>query len=219
MTPRPLVVFGGTFDPPHLGHQQVIVGLRRALGLPVLVVPNGSPAHRRAPHASPAERLRMVELMVAQLGDPQVTVSDLEVSRPGPSYTADTLQRLTEAEPLRPLLLALGADAARGLRRWHRPDRVAELARLLLFDRPGAKVSARAAADELRARGWPGPEPQLVSLSAPELEASRIRARLRRGEEGAGLVAAPVLEYIRARGLYREAPGSRAAADGIIGAR
>ena len=219
MTPQPLVVFGGTFDPPHLGHQEVIVGLRSNLRLPLLVVPNGHPAHRRTPSASPEDRLRMTQLMVQGVGDPLVSVSDLEVRRPGPSYTADTLARLAADEPERPLLLALGSDAARGLWRWHRPDRVAALARLVVFDRPGARIGAQAAVEELRGHGWLGPGPEQVSLAAPEVESSRVRARLRRGEKADGLLADPVLRYIRERGLYREPAGSAAVPDGIIAPR
>lgn len=219
MTALPLVVFGGTFDPPHLGHQQVIVGLRGALRLPLVVVPNGHPVHRRPPSASPEDRLRMAQLMVREVGDPLVSVSDLEVVRPGPSYTSDTLARLADGCPERPLLLALGSDAARGLWRWHRPDRVGELARLVVFDRPGARIGARAAVDELRDHGWVGSEPELVSLTAPEVESSRVRARLRRGEIAEGLLAAPVLRYIRERGLYRESAESVGVRDGIIAPR
>ncbi|MHB1522491.1 MAG: nicotinate-nicotinamide nucleotide adenylyltransferase [Candidatus Dormibacteria bacterium] len=219
MTGQPLVVFGGTFDPPHLGHQQVIVGLRGTLGLPLLVVPNGHPVHRRPPSASPEDRLRMAQLMVQEVGDPLVSVSDLEVGRPGPSYTSDTLARLVDGEPGRPLLLALGSDAARSLWRWHRPDLVAERARLVVFDRPGSRIGAGAAVEELKGHGWPGPEPLLVSLTAPEVESSRVRARLRRGEVAEGLLAASVLRHIRERGLYRESAQSAAVPDGIIAPR
>jgi nicotinate-nucleotide adenylyltransferase len=219
VTAQPLVVFGGTFDPPHLGHQQVIVGLRHALRLPLLVIPNGHPVHRRAPSASPDDRLRMAQLMVQEVGDPLVAVSDLEVGRAGPSYTSDTLARLVDGDPKRPLFLALGSDAARSLWRWHRPDRVAQLARLVVFDRPGAKIRAREAVEELKGHGWLGEDPELISLAAPEVESSRVRARLRRGEVADGLLAASVLRYIRERGLYRESAQSAAVPDGIIAPR
>ncbi len=219
MTAQPLVVFGGTFDPPHLGHQQVIVGLRSTLRLPLMVIPNGHPVHRRTPGASPEDRLRMAQLMVQEVGDPLVSVSDVEVGRPGPSYTSDTLARLLDGDPERTLLLAVGSDAARSLWRWHRPDLVAELARLVVFDRPGARIGAGAAVEELKGHGWLGREPELVSLTAPEVEASRVRARLRRGEVAEGLLAAPVLRYIRERGLYRESAPAAPVADGIIAPR
>ena len=161
----------------------------------------------------------MAQLMVQEVGDPLVSVSDLEVVRPGPSYTSDTLARLVDGDPERRLLLALGSDAARGLWRWHRPDLVAGLARLVVFDRPGARIGARAAVEELLDHGWVGSEPELVSLRASEVESSRVRSRLRRGEVAEGLLAAPVIRYIRERGLYREPPESGGVPDGIIAPR
>ena len=117
---RERVVFGGTFDPPHLGHMAVISGLRQKLGVPVLVVPNGRPPHREAPGASAQARLRLLRLAVAELGDPLVSVSDVEVRRGGPSYTADTLEQLQAEAPAAGLLIALGSDAAATLPEWER---------------------------------------------------------------------------------------------------
>lgn len=209
MTVSELVIFGGTFDPPHLGHLAVMRGLRAALGEPLLVIPNGRPAHRRAPAASPDHRLRMTRIMVAELGDPEVSVSDLEATRPGPSYTADTLALLQASQPDRRLLLALGADAARGLPRWRRPLQVLELAALLVFDRPGSRVSARGAVQELT-RGRLGLESaRVLSLDAPQVEASRVRARLRGGRDCRELVPGVVLEYIRRHRLYSGAGRER----------
>ncbi|MGA9776153.1 MAG: nicotinate (nicotinamide) nucleotide adenylyltransferase [Candidatus Dormiibacterota bacterium] len=216
MTSPALVVFGGTFDPPHLGHLAVIRGLRAGLGRPVLVVPNGRPAHRRAPTASPADRLRMATILVEGLGDPEVSVSDLEVTRSGPSYTADTLEQLRAADPGRPLILALGADAARGLPRWHRPERVQELAQLLVFDRPGARIGAGEVVAGLLPSRPTGKGPLVLALSAPRIEARHIRAELRRGADCEGLLPGPVLTYIRQRHLYRSPEGETAVADGII---
>lgn len=215
MTPRSRVVFGGTFDPPHLGHQAVIRGLRAALGFPVLVVPNGTPVHRRRPQAAARDRLEMLRLTVKQLEDPGVEVCDIEVSRPGPSYTADTLALLRDAHPDDDFLLALGSDAALGLPRWHRPDLVLELAGLLIFDRPGESVPASHALRRLEELGWRLERARVLTIRSPHLDASRVRSRLRHGLPCSGYLPAPVLEYIHARHLYERMPVA-SGADGII---
>ncbi|MHB8554422.1 MAG: nicotinate-nicotinamide nucleotide adenylyltransferase [Candidatus Dormibacteria bacterium] len=157
MATRSGVVFGGTFDPVHRGHLEVIRGLRRELGLPVLVVPNGNPPHRLPPLASGPERLLMVQLALAELEDPLVETSEVELNRPGLSYTADTLAELAAADPERELLLALGSDAARGLPDWERPGLVLGRARLVVFDRLGTENRGSDVLTQLRRLGWPLP--------------------------------------------------------------
>lgn len=218
MTPRTRVVFGGTFDPPHLGHEAVIRGLRAELALQVLVVPNGRPAHRRRPQASAEDRLRMLGLLVRELQDPGVEVCDFEVSRPGPSYTADTLALLRDAHKGDDFLLALGTDAALGLPRWHRPELVLGLARLLIFDRPGEEVLANQALDRLRSLGWRLDGAQALTIQSRPLDASRVRSRLRHGLPCSAYLPPAVLEYIRAHHLYEEVPVP-SGADGIIDPR
>jgi len=196
------VVFGGTFDPIHRGHLEVIRGLRSELGLPVLVVPNGTPPHRHRPVASGAERLHMVQLALSELADSLVQVSDIEVRRPGPSYTADTLAELSAGDPERHLLLALGADAARSLPDWERPGRIAELARLVVFDRLGIDNRGPDVLAELRRLGWELAGAQAIQLTAPEVDASEIRWRLRHGDRCPEWLPDVVGDEIATRGLY-----------------
>ncbi|HVD04330.1 MAG TPA: nicotinate (nicotinamide) nucleotide adenylyltransferase [Candidatus Dormibacteraeota bacterium] len=197
-----LVVFGGTFDPPHKGHMAVVSGLRDELDVPVLVVPNGAPPHRGGPVAPAACRLEMLELAVFELGDPQVSVSDMEVRREGPSFTADTLQELVQQNPGTRLLLALGSDAAESLPSWERPEQVLLLATLIVFDRLGADRRAIAVLAALEGAGFRVGGARALELDAPEIEASEIRGRLAAGENCTPYLSAPVLELILSRGLY-----------------
>lgn len=213
---RELVIFGGTFDPPHLGHMAVISGLRERLSLPVVAIPNGQPPHREPPVASPEERLHLVRLAVAALGDPLVTVSDVEVRRGGPSYTADTLEELhREVHGVR-LLLALGSDAAASLPDWERAQVIAQLARLVVFDRSGTAERATSVIAELREAGYLLPDALAIGVMAPELEASDIRDRLAEGADCSAQLAPPVWREIRRVGLYGAAPDLVSGERGII---
>ncbi|MHB1526025.1 MAG: nicotinate (nicotinamide) nucleotide adenylyltransferase [Candidatus Dormibacteria bacterium] len=202
MATRSGVVFGGTFDPVHRGHLEVIRGLRRELGLPVLVVPNGNPPHRLPPLASGPERLLMVQLALAELEDPLVETSEVELNRPGLSYTADTLAELAAADPERELLLALGSDAARGLPDWERPGLVLGRARLVVFDRLGTENRGSDVLTQLRRLGWPLPGAMAIHVAAPEVDSSEIRWRLRQGDSCPEWLPAVVSDEIAERGLY-----------------
>ena len=127
-------LFGGTFDPIHRGHLAAIEAARRQLGLDeVLVVPAGSPRLKaRRPEASGSHRLEMAKLAAGAW--PGVAVSDIEIRRPGPTYTVDTLEALA---PGRDLVLLLGADALRQIGLWRRPDRVLQLSQPAVLARPG----------------------------------------------------------------------------------
>ncbi len=210
------VIFGGTFDPPHRGHIAVISGLRERLSLPVVVVPNGIPSHREAPWASGEDRLRLMRLAVAELNDPLVSVSDLEVRRDGPSYTADTLEELQAQAPGGRLLLALGSDAAAGLPSWERAEGISRLARLVVFDRSGAPDRATSVIADLRRAGYPLPGALAVGVLAPELEASEIRDRLASGADCSEQLTPAVRREISRSGLYRGVPRVAATDHGII---
>lgn len=134
--PGPLGLFGGTFDPVHLGHLRLAEEAREALGLAsVRWIPAGQPPHRGAPRLSGAHRLAMVRLAVA--GNPAFQVDGAEVESPGPSYTVTTLERLRrELGPEQPLVLLLGADAFAGLPGWHRWQALLGLAHLVVLHRP-----------------------------------------------------------------------------------
>lgn len=195
-------VLGGTFDPIHLGHLALAEEAREALGLErVLFVPAAMPPHKQGRQiTSPDHRRAMVELAVAD--NTAFEVSTVELARPGPSYTVDTLAAL--AEHARELTLLLSAESFAELPDWHQPRRIIELARIAVAPRAGY---------ELRSRGWledrlPGTGDRVRFLDGPNLRvsASEIRARVAAGRSVRYLVAASVARYIAEHQLYRADP-------------
>lgn len=191
---RRIGVFGGTFDPPHVGHLVVAVNVRHALGLDVvlLVVANDPWQKSGSRLVSPAaDRLAMV---VAAVGDVEgLEGSDIEMARGGTSFTADTLAELRAREPGAEVFLVLGSDAAAGLPTWERADEVRELAEVVVVTRPGAEDGAPPA-------GW-----SWTSVECPRLEVSSsdLRQRVVDGRPLDYLLPAAVIDCIEARGLYR----------------
>ncbi len=192
-------LFGGAFNPPHLGHlvcaQEVLVrlGLDR-----VVLVPVGEAPHRTLEEDPGAEaRLEMVELAVS--GDGRFAASRVELDRPGPSYTAETLEAMHAGEPGQQLTIILGGDQAAALPGWHRPERVLELADVAVVERVGWGE------DEVRARvsGLAGAERlSFVRMPLLQISSSDIRRRVAEGEPIRYLVPERVADLIAARGLY-----------------
>ena len=185
-------VFGGTFDPIHVGHLVTAVNVRHSLRLDrLLLVVANDPWQKAGTVATPAEdRLAMVR---AAVGDVEgLEASDVELRRGGRSYTADTLAELAGANPGAELFLVVGSDAAAGLPTWEQVERVRALATLVVVTRPGAE-------DALPPGGW-----DHVRLEVPRLEVSStdLRARFADGRPLDYLVTQPVQDLIRARGLY-----------------
>jgi nicotinate-nucleotide adenylyltransferase len=187
-----LGVFGGTFDPVHLGHLIVAAEAHRRLGLDrVLLIPAGRHPFKGAERPAPAaDRLAMLRLAVA--GDPRFDVDDRELRRPGPSYTVDTLRALRSERPGDPLSLLVGADAARDLSAWRDAQSIPDLAQVVVLSRPGSVLPAY----PLGARALETP--------AIEISASLVRARCREGESIRYLVPEAVERYIVERRLYAE---------------
>jgi nicotinate-nucleotide adenylyltransferase len=187
-------VFGGTFDPVHNGHLVAAVGARKALGLDaVLMVIAGNPWQKAAQELAPAaDRLAMLEAAVA--GVEGLMVSTLELERPGPSYTADTVEQLRGIEPDAELHLILGADAAADLQTW---DRVAVLERettLVVVTRAGAP-------DPPAPDGW---DTTFVRIPALEISSSDLRRRAAAGQPLEGLMPPAAIRCLRERGLYAD---------------
>lgn len=181
-------VFGGTFDPVHVGHLAIANAALESVPLDriVFVVAKRSPLKERGPSASEQDRLAMLELALA--GEPRFSVSRMELDRQGPSYTVDTLERMAGPDAL---FLILGGDAGAEFPRWKDPERIARLATLVVAERPGAPDRAGTAT--------------MLTLDAPRLDISsrELRARAARGRSLRYLVPDPVWRHIEAHGLYR----------------
>lgn len=188
-----LGVFGGTFDPPHVGHLVTAVNVRHALNLDeVLMVVAHRPWQKESDRVvSPAgDRLAMVQAATAGLDG--VTACALEIERGGISYTADTLAVLHERLPDAELFTIVGDDAAAGIETWERVDDVAALSTLVVVDRPGEHVALP------RRFSW-------LRVEVPRLEVSStdLRARCGDGRPLDFLVPPAVRQVIEQRGLYR----------------
>ncbi|MDH5759766.1 MAG: nicotinate-nucleotide adenylyltransferase [Gemmatimonadota bacterium] len=200
--PSRLGVFGGTFDPPHVGHLAVAADVAASAGLDrVLWIPAGAPPHKEGADVAPAAvRVEMVRAAVS--GDPLFAVSDVEVARPGPSYTVDTLRRLGELYPGSELFLLIGGDQFRHLDTWRAPGEIFRLATVLVMDREG-EVAAGAPpplADAASAL--------FVPVTRVDVSSTEIRRRVREGRSIRYLVPGGVEEIIRRESLYVE-PGDR----------
>ncbi|UYG05941.1 nicotinate-nucleotide adenylyltransferase [Halomonas sp. LR3S48] len=207
-------MLGGTFDPVHLGHLRSAVELLEVLGLDrVHMVPAKVPPLRGTPQVTPEERLALLRLGI---GDTPGLVADpRELEREGPSYSADTLASLRrEYGAQARLVMALGHDAFLRLADWHSPQRLFELAHLVVIDRPGFEAPLSAALAELiegREVSTPGalmqrPAGSLLRLALPTrmaISATEIRQRLASDRSVRFLLPEAVEERILANLLYR----------------
>ena len=197
MSPRRVGVFGGTFDPVHIGHLVAANEVRWKLGLDVvLLMVAGEPWQKAGrPDLTPAaDRLAVVE---AAVGDVEgLEASSIQVDRSGPTYTADTLAELAAAEPGVELYLIVGADVTELLDTWERPAEVQSLATLVAVERPG---SAPVRVDRLRSQGW---RVETVAVPALEVSSTDVRARLADGRPIDFLVPAAAVRELRERGRY-----------------
>jgi nicotinate-nucleotide adenylyltransferase len=188
-------LFGGTFDPPHVGHLVTAVNVRHALNLDIviLMVANDPWQKSGSRDVTTAEdRFAMVEAAVSVV-DGVVAGRD-EIDRGGPSYTADTLMALAKKHPGAELFTIVGDDAAAGLPSWTRVEQVAEYSQLVVVDRPGVAV------DLPKQFSW-------LRVESPRLEVSStdLRSRFSDGRPLDYLVTEPVLRVIEERGLYGSA--------------
>lgn len=200
-------LFGGTFDPIHLGHLIKAEEAREALSLDeVWLVPAGQPWLKSDRQVSEAHhRLAMVELAVAS--NSHFRVSDMEVRRPGPSYTLDTLLEMRRhLGPEAEIFLLLGADSLRHIERWHKPEQVLKLAELVTFSRPrGEGGQADGFQPEWLDRILPGAGKEVILLDGSQIAVSGtdIRRRVADGRSIKYRVPEQVKAYILQHGLYR----------------
>lgn len=185
-----LGVYGGAFDPPHLGHLVAASGACDALGLDLLLWIPSAVHPLKAVRTAADVRLRMVRAAIHD--DPRFAWDDLELRRRGPSYTVDTLRELRAREPGAELFFITGADNLAELPRWREPDEIARLARLAVVSRAGETVPAHA------------PYPAVaVPVTRVDVSSTEIRRRVAAGLSIRYLVPEAVRALIEHERLYR----------------
>lgn len=207
-------IYGGTFDPVHIGHLRTALEVSENLSLDELrFIPCQVPPHRPQPAATPTQRRAMLELALAD-GPAGFRVDPRELNRPGPSYMVDTLVSLRKEVGHRPLILILGLDAFLGLPAWHRWRNIPKLAHLGVMRRPGQEPRWPA---ELEQEIDGHVTEQLADLESTEagrafwlnvtqldISASHLRRLISAGKSTRYLTPEPVARYITQHGLYRE---------------
>ena len=188
-------VFGGSFDPIHLGHLLTADDIRRQLRLDrVLFIPACHPPHKRGPLTPYRHRLAMTRLAIEN--EPGFELCPIEESRPGPSYTVDTLIALRPLYPGAVVYLIVGSDQYRDVASWHRPDLLTRLAQVVVMSRPAVEQPLL----------FPGHDPRRVqfrSVIPAGISAAAIRARLAKGLSVRYMLPVSAAEYVRRHRLYR----------------
>ena len=194
-------IFGGTFDPIHLGHLIVAEEARVLLDLDqVIFIPAGRPWFKSRQQVTDVKhRLAMVECATAS--NPHFSVSKIETTRSGPTYTVETLEELRERYfPEDRLFLIIGVDSLREVDRWQHPEQLFEMATLVGVARPGHEEFDPASLESIA----PGASDKVVMLDGPlvEISATDLRHRVATGVSIRYRVPEPVEAYIREHGLY-----------------
>lgn len=181
-------ILGGTFDPVHGAHLAMAGAALRHLALDeVLFVPTGTTRYRKPATASGEDRVAMLGLALE--GEPRYRIDERELGAGATGYTVDTLRALRRERPRDELFLLIGGDQLAKFGSWHEPDEVRRLAKLAVFQRPGAESVAA--------------ETLVVPMAQMAISASAIRARAARGDDLSDCVPAGVAGYILRHGLYR----------------
>jgi nicotinate-nucleotide adenylyltransferase len=186
-------LFGGSFDPPHVGHWLAAVDALESLGLDRLdFVPTSRQPLKTVGHAArPADRIAMLHAMVG--GDDRFRVNPIEIDRGGLSFTVDTASAYRAAGPQDTLFLLLGADAAAGLAQWKEPERLLQLVQLVVVTR---------GSEEYSPTGF-GREALVLATRRVDVSSTEVRRRAGEGRSLRGFVLDAVAEHIRAAALYR----------------
>ncbi|MCD6334205.1 MAG: nicotinate-nucleotide adenylyltransferase [Candidatus Latescibacteria bacterium] len=195
MNKRKIGIFGGTFDPIHLGHLITAQEVRITHGLKkVIFVPSADPPHKaRRPLTRAGDRLRMAALAIE--GDPRFELSSIELERPGKSYTVDTLRQMRESfGPEVELCFIIGTDNVPEIRTWKEPERIFDLAEVIVATRPGFDPHEMNAPFAERMTFIPTPE---IAISSTE-----IRQRVKRGQPIRYWVPKEVERYVEEKRLY-----------------
>lgn len=188
----------GTFDPPHNGHVAIAQAMLERAGLNEvwLVVTPLSPFKQGNAISADSVRLYMAELAVREL--PGIRASDVELGLPQPNYTAETLAEMRRRYADEDFSLIVGSDNLAGLHKWKAPEKILEHHRVLVYPRPGAELHRQQAVFAEHANV------QWVEAPLMDLSSTRIRQRVRDGQDISGMVPPAVKDYILANGLYKD---------------
>ena len=195
-------LFGGTFDPPHLGHLQVSQCVQSQYGLDeVWWICAFSPPHKDKTGITPfRHRLAMTQLAVSDC--PSMRASDIESELPQPSYTVSTIRALQRRFPAHEFVLVMGQDSLEQFGTWYRPQDIANRVRLLVYPRRGCTAT--------KVAGYLEGRFQLMHLPVIEMESVAIRSMIRKHQSVDSYVSDAVAAYISAHGLYRDQSSDRA---------
>jgi nicotinate-nucleotide adenylyltransferase len=180
-------ILGGTFDPVHNAHLAIARAALAQLGLErILWMPTGAPAYRAAPVAPAADRVAMLRLALGAEARYEIDEHELQPGASG--FTFDSISSLQRESPQSQFVLLMGSDQYERRAGWHRWSELEKLCEIAVVARPGSRPHASA---------------KSLTMEPSTISASDIRARIGRGEDVAAMLPAPVLAYIRLKGLYR----------------
>lgn len=193
-------IFGGTFDPIHIGHLILAEACREACSLDIVqFVVAGEPPHKGKPRTTSRHRLEMVELAIA--GNNAFEASEIELSRPGPHYSYETLELIAAQRPGDELFFLIGADSLADLPGWRRPESICELASLVVVNRPGIRP------ETISDYQPPEGAKPFYQVTMPDvgIASRKIRQKVADDQSVRYLVPRAVEMYLTQHGLYRNA--------------
>ena len=210
-------IFGGTFDPVHIGHLRTAVELRKVLNLTEMrLVPSAIPPHRSQPQANAKQRMAMLKLALGydtDSSEPGLVVGDRELHRQGPSYTVDTLRDIRqEIGTDAPLCLCIGMDSLVNLNQWHQWSELTDIAHIVVAARPGWHlpnsgeivefVKTHRATQTEQLQSQPSGKVLILEMTLLPVSATGIRQSLQKQQSIRYLVPDQVIDYIRQHQLY-----------------
>ena len=197
-------ILGGTFDPVHFGHLKAAECARKELGLSrVIFLPSGMPPHKKAGISTIRERLRMLQLSLSEVGNAEISEEDIR--KDGPSYTADTLERLHRMNPGTEYWFISGSDAFLRMPGWIHAEKLFKSVSVAVLQRTGQEDDTNritALAEELLMKY--GTEVRILSADIPDISGTVIRKAVKKGAGISAFVPDAVARLIEEKGLYRD---------------
>lgn len=186
-------LFGGAFNPIHLGHVKIAKEAIRQMSLDkLIVIPTGNAPHKKETEITREHRFNMAQL--AFKDDDKIEISDYELNREEISYSADTVEHFKKLYPNDELFFIIGDDSYNNLSMWHEPQRILSASTLLVFEREGAKIL---------------PPAVKINMERIEISSSEIRDNIYRGKDFINLLPKSVFNYIIKNNLYKRTEGIR----------